>query len=297
MPHLTISPHSDLFRQSEQRSDERTVARWWASPEARRVQVDGQGRFQILPTEGPFDPSRHYLLGTSRPDPSAVATGPQASTGPNFGWWFAERVDEVDGQSAREAESDTLVGDVVLTAAAVLAWHDSSPHCMECGGTTHPVNGGFIRECDLCGEPLFPRQDPAVIVAVLDSSDRLLLAHARAWPKGRYSVLAGFIEAGESLEHTVGREVFEEAGLRVLQARYVTSQPWPFPRSLMIGFVASVEDAEPEPDGDEIELAAFYRREDVQQALAEGSMSIPGEHTTGGRLIRAWMSGELGQAD
>jgi NAD+ diphosphatase len=127
------------------------------------------------------------------------------------------------------------------------------------------VRGGWLGRCTQCASEHYPRTDPAVIVAVSDG-ERLLLGRQASWPARRYSTLAGFVEPGETLEQTVVREVMEESGVRVLRSRYLASQPWPFPSSLMLGFIA---DAEPDPPqaNEELEDARWFSRDEVGAAL------------------------------
>ena len=122
-------------------------------------------------------------------------------------------------------------------AAALLNWHRRHRYCAVCGGPTAVAEGGIVRRCERCGAQHHPRTDPVVIMLVTDG-DRVLLGRQRAWPAGRYSALAGFVEPGESLEEAVAREVREEAGVEVGPPVYLASQPWPFPTSLMLGFTA-----------------------------------------------------------
>lgn len=154
---------------------------------------------------------------------------------------------------------------VFAQARAVLHWRARHRHCGACGGPLRFLRGGWQGHCDACGLDHYPRTDPAVIVAVSDG-ERLLLGRQANWPPRRYSTLAGFVEPGETLEQTVAREVMEESGVRVRTSRYLASQPWPFPSSLMLGFVA---DAEPDPPraDQELEDVRWFSCEDVGAAL------------------------------
>ena len=128
------------------------------------------------------------------------------------------------------------------TMLGLANWHATHTHCPRCGASTEPDQSGWIRRCPRDGSEHYPRTDPAVIMAVTDADDRLLLARSPHWPEGRLSVLAGFVEPGESLESAVAREVFEEVGVVVDHIRYLGSQPWPFPSSLMVGFTSRAVD-------------------------------------------------------
>ena len=159
--------------------------------------------------------------------------------------------------------SDTDAG-LLVTATALLTWHAAAGFCPRCGLPSAPTPAGWSRICPN-GHEDFPRTDPAVIVLVHDGADSIVLARQPIWPKGRVSVLAGFVEAGESLEGTVAREILEEIGVHVTDVSYLGSQPWPFPRSLMVGFAARAEPgAELRPRDGEIEEAHWYDRAAVR---------------------------------
>jgi NAD+ diphosphatase len=158
----------------------------------------------------------------------------------------------------------------------LLTWHDAAGFCPRCGLPSVPSPAGWSRMCPRHHED-FPRTDPAVIVLVHDGIDSMVLARQPIWPIGRMSVLAGFVEAGESLEHTVAREVLEEVGVRVTDVSYLGSQPWPFPRSLMLGFAARAEPgAELRPRAGEIEEAHWFDRAAVRQMIAAEAASKDG---------------------
>src|SRR5690554_2953072 len=164
----------------------------------------------------------------------------------------------------------------LLTQAVAMAnWHDSHRFSPQTGEPLVVAQGGWART-DSRGE-VFPRTDPAVIVAVIDDDDRILLGSNAQWEQNRYSLLAGFVEAGESLEAAVAREVFEESGIRVVDPVYLGSQPWPFPASLMLGFAARVDpdrESTLAPDGDEILDLRWFSRDDLRSAL--GAIRLPG---------------------
>ena len=149
-------------------------------------------------------------------------------------------------------------------AKQVVAWHATHRFCGRCGGETEPVEGEMAKRCTRCGMMHYPRVSPAVIVRVR-RGDEVLLARSPGFPKGMRSVLAGFVEPGESIEETVHREVREEVGLEVENLRYFGSQPWPFPNSLMIGLTADYAGGELAPEPGEIEAADWYRAGDLPQ--------------------------------
>ncbi len=178
--------------------------------------------------------------------------------------------DVAQGSGLRELGSllsDTDAG-LLVTATALLTWHAAAGFCPRCGLPSASTPAGWSRICPN-GHEDFPRTDPAVIVLVHDGEGSIVLARQPIWPKGRVSVLAGFVEAGESLEGTVAREILEEIGVHVTDVSYLGSQPWPFPRSLMVGFAARAEQgAELRPRAGEIEEAHWYDRAAVRAMIA-----------------------------
>ncbi|MGO1390996.1 NAD(+) diphosphatase [Brachybacterium alimentarium] len=182
--------------------------------------------------------------------------------------------------------------DLALTAVAMGSWHRSMRHCPMCGALLEPEVGGWVLRCREDGSEHFPRTDAAVIMAVRDSRDRLLLARNANFRGRFHSVLAGFVEPGESLENAVAREVAEEVGLVVEEVEYVGSQPWPFPRSLMVGYRAWVPGAvEMTLQEDEIAEATWFSREELAAALAAEEIELPGNASLGRALIDDWYGG------
>lgn len=184
---------------------------------------------------------------------------------------------------------------------ALLNWHSSSAYCPSCGSPSHPDPTGWARICENEGRELFPRTDPAVISAVVhtddEGTDRLLLGHSAAWPSDRYSTFAGFVEAGESLEAAVAREIYEEAGVEVVEATYLGSQPWPFPRSLMLGFVARASRLDSaRPDGTEISDVRWFTRQELEEVVSSGEVRLPGSVSIAHHLISDWYGGPLPEA-
>jgi NAD+ diphosphatase len=172
-------------------------------------------------------------------------------------------------------------------ARALLHWQQRSRFCGACGGSVAIVRAGWCARCPQCGLENYPRTDAAVIVAVSDGP-RLLLGRQAAWPPKRWSVLAGFVEPGESLEQTVAREVMEEDGVPVLEARYAASQPWPFPAALMVGFHASALPVEPVV-GDELEQARWFSLADIEAQVASGELLLSPRLSIARWLIDEWM--------
>ena len=185
------------------------------------------------------------------------------------------------------AEDDA---DLALAATSMGAWHRSMRHCPLCGALLAAEMGGWVLRCTEDGSEHFPRTDPAVIMSVRDGAGRLLLARNAHFPTGFHSVLAGFVEPGETLEGAVAREVAEEVGLDVAEVQYVGSQPWPFPRSLMLGYRAWIRgtDTLTLADG-EIAEARWFTREELRAAVEDGSVGIPGTASLGRALIDDWL--------
>ncbi len=186
-----------------------------------------------------------------------------------------------------------LDAEVFMTAVGLARWHEHHPRCPRCGEPTVVERAGWVRRCPADGSEHFPRTDPAVIMAITDPADRLLLGRNAMWPAGRFSVLAGFVEPGERLEAAVVREVFEEVGVRVGDVRYAGSQPWPFPASLMLGFTARAESAELRPDADEIVEARWVSRAELSRLVAVGEVTLPGRLSIARRLLEQWYGGPL----
>ena len=195
-------------------------------------------------------------------------------------------------------QAGPLLGDrdagLFTHAVALANWHATHTHCPRCGAVTEPVQAGHARRCPVDGSEHFPRVDPAVIMLVRDDGDRCLLARNRTWPPRRVSILAGFVEPGESLEQAVIREVAEETGLRVSGLRYVGSQPWPMPRSLMLGFVARAPgEQEIVVDEEEIAEARWFTREQLTAAISTGEVLLPPPVSIAHRIIESWYGAAL----
>jgi len=180
-------------------------------------------------------------------------------------------------------------------ALAIANWHASHAYSPRNGDPTIVEQGGWVRRSPTDGSQVFPRTDPAIIVCVLDADDRLLLGSNAMWGADRFSLLAGFVEPGESLEAAVVREIFEESGMRVVDPVYLGSQPWPFPASLMVGFTARLApDQEPAallPDGEEIVDLRWFTRDQLRDSLE--SVLLPGRSSIARAMIEDWYGGEL----
>jgi len=176
---------------------------------------------------------------------------------------------------------------LVAHARALVLWHQAQRFCGHCGSATRSESGGNTRVCteETCGKRIFPRVDPAIIVLVSDR-DRCLLGRQSSWPEGRYSTIAGFVEPGESLEDAVRREVFEETNIRTSDIQYHSSQPWPFPSSLMLGFLADATSAEIRLNDGELEDAQWFTR----KQLRSGFPKLPFRLSIARRLVEYWLN-------
>jgi NAD+ diphosphatase len=175
-------------------------------------------------------------------------------------------------------------------ARGLMLWHQRHRYCGACGAPTISSEGGHQRRCtnESCGHVHFPRTDPAVIMLVT-SGDKALLGRQRAWAPGMHSTLAGFVEPGESLEEAVAREVMEEVGVPVTDVEYHSSQPWPFPASIMLGFNARALDERIVIDPQEIEAAAWFSREELRHAPEDERLKLPRRDSIAYRLIHDWI--------
>jgi NAD+ diphosphatase len=177
-------------------------------------------------------------------------------------------------------------------ARALAFWHSRHRYCGVCGGATVSAQGGHIRRCQTCDAQHFPRSDPAVIVLVThrhpEHGERCLLGRAARFPAGMYSTLAGFVEPGESLEETVRREVYEESGVEVADIEYRSSQPWPFPASLMLGFRATARADALRPDPEELVDVGWYSRAQLSDP-ARCPIKLPNPDSIARHLIEDWL--------
>jgi NAD+ diphosphatase len=247
--------------------------------------VEGPDGPQLLWAEHPALPAGAVYLGEAGGAPYAAVRG--------------ERTLTVDGRAVdawaglREVGADLgdLDAGLLVQAIGILEWHDRHRFSPLSGAATTVERAGWVQRDPTTGAEFFPRTDPAVIMLVHDG-DRVVLGRQAAWPPGRFSILAGFVEPGESAEGAVVREVAEEVGLRVTDVRYVGSQPWPFPQSLMLGFVARVEgDDTLRPDTSEIEEAHWFTREELR--TGNGPRALPPPVSIARHIIDRWVAGEF----
>jgi NAD+ diphosphatase len=252
--------------------------------------INAQGVTELLKS---FIEGERFFLGVSREDNQ-----------PYFAWrttWINQPIDDGSGdfekdkyqgfKTLREVGGNLDAEDLTLAMHSVgLAnWHENHTHCSKCGAQTVSDLGGSVRVCTEDSTQHHPRTDPAVIVLVRDESDRILLGHQPIWPEKRFSTFAGFVETGESFEECVSREVFEEAGVYTTQVKYITSQPWPFPASIMIAFEAIADrPQDARPDGQEITEVRWLSRDEMKQAVAAGDILLPPGISVARRMIESW---------
>ena len=249
----------------------------WMNPqEIRKLNVEAQPIFLGL-----LDGVSHFVV-----DVSATDRGDIERDGLTF----------EDARTTAEYMSGTDSG-IVAQARAQLSWHGRHGFCSVCGQPTHVARGGQVRRCSGCGTEHYPRTDPVVITVVHDG-ERCLLGQSRGRlvAMRRYSALAGFMDQGECIEEAVAREVMEEAGIQVGAVRYHSSQPWPFPSSLMIGCHADAATTDIVFDAEEMTDVQWFSREEVLLSLEERSeiLAIPGPTAIAHHLIRAWATGQAG---
>ncbi|MFY2762822.1 NAD(+) diphosphatase [Arenimonas sp. MALMAid1274] len=258
----------------------------WANARVMVVDADGHARFGGT-ADAPEFPTGAQLLSELPEAASFLGMS-------DDGAWFA---------LAHEAVPDALPGKLDLRSAAhqwpaleaaalaearsLLFWQQRNRFCGGCGHALGLCKGGWCCRCGNCGLEHYPRTDPAIIVAVSDGP-RLLLGRQASWPAKRFSVLAGFVEPGESLEQAVSREVMEEAGVPVLECTYAASQPWPFPAALMIGFHAQGLPLDPVV-GDELEQARWFTLGQIEAEIAAGTLLLSPRLSIARWLIDDWM--------
>jgi len=193
----------------------------------------------------------------------------------------------------REANLGELQIAIAVHAQSLALWHKRHPHCSVCGKLTAPKLGGSVRRCPDCETEHYPRTDPAIIVLIRDTNDRILLGRQQVWPEHRFSTFAGFVEPGEAFEAAVIREVKEEANVHVHSIEYVGSQPWPFPASMMIAFTAVISDpANAKPDGEEIVDIKWLDRDSIYEELSKEALLLPPPLSVARAMIEAWYAAD-----
>jgi NAD+ diphosphatase len=267
------------------RTDDAWVEEVWKDPETRVLVLAGtrvrlsEGRIAWVPPADAPEGTK-VLLGERDGTVFFAVIAPAETAGEG---WTGLR-----GLLGAFDESDAPL---VVHAIGIAEWLWATRHCPRCGGPFTPRQLGHVLRCQACGREEFPRTDPAVIMVVTDGEypdDRCLLGRHPSWPPGRYSTLAGFVEPGESIEQAVRREVLEESGIHVGAVSYFGSQPWPLPRSLMIGCLADAISTEVAVDGEEIEDARWFTREQMRSEAEAGTLVLPGGISISRSLVEHW---------
>jgi NAD+ diphosphatase len=295
----TLKPISaPLDRASELRSDEAELNRLWSAAKIIRVAesklaTDGTSLRFLTAAEVEkliesmiFTTGDKYFLGIDTASKVAYFA------------WDCDEVGLAAGESSTEGMAslrelggmlDEFHLGISMHATALSNWHRSHPHCSKCGALTESSLGGSVRVCVKDQSQHHPRTDSAVIVLVKDKDDRILLGHQPIWPDGRFSTFAGFLEPGETFEQCVEREVFEESGVKVNEIKYLGSQPWPFPASIMIAFSAVVDDpSTAKADGVEITEVRWFSRDELKASIADGSLLLPPTISVARKMIAMW---------
>jgi len=287
---------SHVDRRSEARHEETWADAARADAATRYVAM--RGTAVLLQTDATGEPAGVAFLAGDDPRLAAIPDAQRVLLG-----WFRDArcvlvEDDAEDMPAAQGESFAelrpLAANLPADEAALLAyarglavWRTNHRHCGLCGAPAVATRAGHAQRCTQCGHESFPRIDPAIIVLVRHG-ERALLGRQPSWPPRRYSTIAGFVEPGESLEDAVRREVREETGVTVHAVQYHSSQPWPFPSSLMLGFMAEGDGAPPHTQDEELEDARWFTREQVRS----GEILLPPPEAISRRLIEAWLAEE-----
>ncbi|HEY9564270.1 MAG TPA: NAD(+) diphosphatase [Nocardioides sp.] len=297
LPHVALSMHAHDRHGLERTNDEWLDAKW--KDPATRVLVLSGTRIRpverqivwVTPQEAPQDGLR-ILLGTrDEATHFAVVVEPDKAPGDKQEWHVLRAL-------LPALEDDVLTAPLVMHAIGMAEWHWATRFCPRCGGPLDARQAGHVLECLGCGKQQFPRSDPAVIMIVTSGEagspeEMCLLGRSPAWPEGRFSTLAGFVEPGETMEDAVRREVAEETGIEVGEVTYFGSQPWPLPASLMVGFSARATSTDIQVDESEIAEARWFTREQIRDEAASRAVVLPGGISISRSLIEAWYGGSL----
>ncbi len=297
LPHVALSRHAH-DRHGLLRTDEAFLEERWSRPGTRVLVIAGT---RVRPQDGGLV----WVSADDAPDGLRLLLGERDGVE-----HFAVLVDPHDAPGEREdwvplravmmgLVDDTIEdGPLVLHAIGMAEWHAATTFCPRCGDRLEPRQAGHVLHSPGCGRDQFPRSDPAVIMIVTDGEpgaddERALLGRSPAWPEGRYSTLAGFVEPGETMEDAVRREVLEETGVVVGEVSYFGSQPWPMPASLMIGFTGRATRTEIDVDGSEIEDAQWFTRAEMRAATEAGTLVLPSGVSISRSLVESWYGGTL----
>jgi NAD+ diphosphatase len=312
MTEMIVFTGEQLDRAAERRTDPEWVAAQAESPDARAVLTGDAGihvageRLALLPLAA-LDAREPLLLGLDATGPVFAVDANGDSSSPVSAAdqrWTARGAIAAQGEGPADPVTGTRPlglraaaavlpqadAGLAAHAAALVNWHRRHRHCSVCGAPTAVAEGGIVRRCPSCGTDHHPRTDPVVIMLVTDG-DRVLLGRQPTWPPGRYSALAGFVEPGESLEDAVRREVAEEVGIAVTDVRYHSSQPWPFPASIMLGFTARAAGTELRLSTDELETARWYTRAEMLASPENETFRLPRRDSIARRLVEDWLEG------
>ncbi len=286
-----------LDRATSERQDPARVARWLEDPAARAVAASREG---VLISNG-STPALSRVEPITSPQRDPILLGLDHAGAPVF----AVDLDALPSDAVSALTSGRRIvplrdagavlsrpeGGLAAYLVALLHWHRRHRFCANCGSGTMVAQAGYSRRCPRCEAVHFPRLDPVVIMTV-EHRDRLLLGRRTGWPPGRYSVLAGFVSAGETTEEAVVREVREESGILARDPRFVTSQPWPFPSSLMLGFEARSDGGEPKAGDGELEDVGWFAYDAVRAAAREEHpvVRLPPEVSIARFLIERWVA-------
>ena len=299
-----INQHtSHIDRAGELRVNQETLDQLWDRAQILHI---AEGRIAAISSVLTFisahDVAAHIAAHTFTKG-SRYFLGLDLETQLPFFAWDSEWVGSVEDEAkkvgfATVRDLGSLLGpkelELSLHAIGLSNWHRAHPRCPRCGGATRVDLGGASRFCDTDQSHHHPRTDSAVIVLVKDRSDRILLGHQPVWPEGRFSTFAGFLEPGETFEQCVAREVLEESSVLVTELKYLGSQPWPFPASIMIAFEAVTDNPESaKGDGEEITEVKWFTRAELRAADADGSLLLPPRISVARKMIEGWLGESL----
>jgi NAD+ diphosphatase len=276
-------------RAGERRADDAWLQQAWHDRHSRIVPV----AVTRLPVTDEGDGVRWHTADALPADGRQVFLGMRDGV-PHFALLLDEPTDDGRWTTLRSVLAELTEPDsgFMVHAVALAEWHASHRFCPRCAGRLRSTAAGHVLVCEQCGRQQFPRSDPAVIMLVTDG-ERALLGRQDAWPEGRYSTLAGFVDPGESLEDAVVREVAEETGVEVTDVTYFGNQPWPFPQSLMVGFFARAVTTDIRVDGREITDARWFSREQLRDEAEAGTLVLPGGVSISRSLVESWYSEPL----